>query len=279
MTRRFLALAVCALAAAGTLTACSSKATAAPTAPTGRAAASPAPSDGGTFPDADAILARLAAAGLACTSPSPVDGASAFFPGATSMTGCDSPGGKAGDTSVEVFDTAAHLAAYQTSLAADITDPTGIVTGTDWALDSTNTTYLRKVQQALGGRYAPLTAPTAGGGASSGAAALLASAGPLRAHLDGNRVVCDQDTASWSPDGHGGVEVQAHLAGSGLMDITASSKDGAADTSQEYTKGTREGSGHEFDLAGLAPGNVNEIDFSVTSAAGAGSCQVEPLSK
>jgi hypothetical protein len=119
------------------------------------------PVSGGTYPNAAAVLARLAAAGLACTGASPMSGASAFYPGSTSFTACNSPGGKSQDTSAEVFDTSAHLAGYKTTLAANITEPTGIVIGVNWAVDSTNQAWARKVQQALGGQYATLTASTA----------------------------------------------------------------------------------------------------------------------
>ena len=113
-----------------------------------------------------------------------------------------------------------------------------------------------------------------------GNTAVPKSAGPLGAYVgNGNDLYCDQTTAYYKPDSHGGVYVQVYFTGSGVLTVNATSKDGKADTSQEYTEGTQGATGHRFDLTGLAPDNVKEIDFGVTSPQGDGDCQVQPIAQ
>lgn len=275
MLMRRATIAVAVVGFAVLAAACSSTAPAAP---------SPGPANGGTFPNAAAILAKLTASGLACTAPSQMaeDAATLFEPGATSLITCSSPSGTAADTYVTVFDTAAHQQAYEKQIETSGGGVAGgQLVGVNWVIETTPA-YAASAKARLGGVLTVIPAVTVSASASpTGTALLLESAGPLAAHIvDGNRVVCDQDTAYWSPDGHGGVIVQTYLAGAGLMNIVATGKDHAADMSQEYTKGTREGRGHQFDLVGLASGNVNEIDYSVTAqVGGSGTCQVAALAQ
>jgi hypothetical protein len=251
---------------------------------TSRPAASTVPADGGSYPNAAAILSKLSAAGLACTAPSPMAGNAAvlFDPGATSLTICDSPGGTAQDTQVTVFDTAAHLAAYEKTADANASSQAvGFLAGANWAIESTPA-YATRAHAKLGGELTivPGAAAASAPAASTGTSTLLKSAGPLGAYVaNGSDVYCDQATAYYEPDGDGGVRVQVYFDSSGILNIDATSKNGDADASQSYTQGTQGPAGHEFDLTGLAPGNVNEIDFGVTSPLGGGDCQVQPLAK
>ncbi|MBR7835679.1 hypothetical protein KDL01_20555 [Actinospica durhamensis] len=243
------------------------------------AASKPAttPANGGAYPNASAILARLAATGLACTAPSPMaeDAATLFEPGATSLITCNSPGGTNADTEVTVFDTTTHQQTYEKLIeSAGTSIAGGQLAGKNWVLESTPV-YATSAKAQLGGTLTVI--PAAGQSAASGAAALLASAGPLGAHLvNGNEVACDETTAYYGSDGHGGVTVQAFFQGSGLLNVVATSKDDTSDTSQEYTQGVNTTQGHAFDLSGMALSNVNEIDFAVTSPEGSGGCQVQP---
>ena len=252
-------------------------------------AAPAVPANGGSYPNAAAILAKLAAAGLACTAPSQMAQAAAVLsdPGATSLTICNSPGGTAQDTQATVFDTSAHLAAYaKTSEVNASSQPAGLLLGVNWAIESTPA-YAGSAHVKLGGALTVIPGSTGTPGstgapsapaATTGTAALLKSAGPLGAYVsNGNEVYCNQTTAYFKPDSHGGVYVQVYFTGSGLLNVNATSKNGSADTSQEYTQGTQGAAGHEFDLTGLAPDNVDEIDFGVTSPQGGGDCQVQPL--
>ena len=119
------------------------------------------PANGGTYPNADAILARLAAAGLACPGPSPMAGANVFYPGAASLTACNSPDGQAQDSSAEVFDTAAHLAEYKTDTTTNPIDSTAVVADVNWAFNSANFSYAQRVHALFGGRISFAAASTA----------------------------------------------------------------------------------------------------------------------
>jgi hypothetical protein len=250
-----------------------------------RSAAPTVPANGSSYPNAAAVLARLATAGLACTAPSQMaeNAAVLFDPGATSLTICNSPGGTAQDTQVTVFDTATHLAAYEKTADANASSQAaGLLTGANWAMESTPA-YATSAHGKLGGKLTIVSGASplpSSSDAGSGSTAALKSAGPLGAYLSGSGdVYCDQATAYYEPDGQGGVTVQVYFDSSGILNINATSKNGSADTSQSYTEGTNGPAGHEFDLTGLASGNVNEIDFGVTSPLGGGDCQVQPLAK
>lgn len=121
-----------------------------------------APANGGTYPNATAILAKLATDGLACLGASPQAAASAFWTGTTSMDWCNSPGASQ-DTAAAVLDNATDLQGYKASVATDALDKTGLVMGGNWAVTSTNITYAQKVHAALGGT---LTIIPAGSGPS-----------------------------------------------------------------------------------------------------------------
>lgn len=117
--------------------------------------ASSAPADGGTYPDADAILTALQTAGAPCTSPEPV--ANPTLTGTLSMVDCDSEGGQS-DTVVVVFDTQAHVIAYAASLTtgamSDIAADAVVVYGRNWAVNTSGAGYATMVQRVLGGQVA-----------------------------------------------------------------------------------------------------------------------------
>lgn len=118
------------------------------------------PADGGSYTDANTILTKLAAAGLVCAGPSQMseDAAVLFDPGATSLITCDSPGGTAADTQVTVFDTAAHLDAYETQIESTVGYVSGgQLGGVNWVLESTPG-YATKARAALGGRFTLIAA-------------------------------------------------------------------------------------------------------------------------
>jgi hypothetical protein len=128
-----------------------------PAAVSAHATLSAPPADGGSYPNADAILAVLTKAGESCTAPSAENaaGLSAAFPdekGVTSLLDCQSPGGASQDTSVSVFDTAAHLRAFAKYMLDPSTlfNPVGQVVGMNWAL-TTTPAYSRVAHEALGG--------------------------------------------------------------------------------------------------------------------------------
>ena len=133
----------------------------APSATTMPAAARPAvPVNGGSYANADTVLTRLASAGLLCPGPSPMANANVFYPGATSLTACDSPGGKTQDTSAQVFDTAAHVAQYVSDVMGAPLDATAMLTGVNWTLDSTNFGYVQRARAVLGGKLSYAAAST-----------------------------------------------------------------------------------------------------------------------
>lgn len=113
---------------------------------------SPSP-DGGTYPDADAVLAALATAGIPCTAPSPV--ANPTREGTTSMTDCTGAGSPDSDTVIVVFDNHADAYAYAQSMTDPSWNiatgiPTQVVYGVNWAIN-TVPAYGAKVLAALGG--------------------------------------------------------------------------------------------------------------------------------
>lgn len=153
-----------------------------PVATSGHKSAVAPPANGGSYPNAAAILAKLAAAGLTCPGASPQSSASVFYPGATSMDWCNSPGGSAQDTGAGVFDTSAHTQQFKSDISTNPVDATGIVVGVNWAVNSTNVTYMQKVRALLGGQLSFAAASTASAATTSApTAAQQAYAGQMSA--------------------------------------------------------------------------------------------------
>lgn len=130
-----------------------------PAADTGTSASAP-PGDGGTYPDADAVLSALQAQGAPCAGQQPV--ANPTLTGALSMVDCSSPAGGS-DTVVVVFDTQAHALAYAVSLTSGalsgISSDAVVVYGRDWAVNTSSTAYADTVRRVLGGQV--VAAPSA----------------------------------------------------------------------------------------------------------------------
>jgi hypothetical protein len=109
--------------------------------------------------------------------------------------------------------------------------------------------------------------------AYNGAAALLKSAEPLHAHLggpEGNSIFCDDDIATATNDGHGGVQVMLNFAGPANVQASALATDGQSQDIP-YTESMQE-NGHVFDFPGYDLSQLQTLDVSVTSGAGAGTC-------
>jgi hypothetical protein len=87
--------------------------------------------------------------------------ASVFYPGATSLTACNSPGGIPQDTSAQVFDTAAHVAQYVSDVMGSPLEATAMLTGVNWTLNSTNFGYVQRARTVLGGKISYAAASTA----------------------------------------------------------------------------------------------------------------------
>lgn len=127
-------------------------------APAGRPAP---PTNGGSYLDATAVLGKLAATGMMCPSPSAVASVSVFYPGATSLTACDSPGGTPQDTSAHVFGTAPHVARYVSDAMRAPLDATVMLAGENRTLNSTNFGYVQRARTVLGGKNSYVAASTA----------------------------------------------------------------------------------------------------------------------
>jgi hypothetical protein len=110
------------------------------------------PADGGSYPNARALLHALAAAGIPCTEASVLPQPTA--PGATSMADCGSPA-SAGDTVVAVFGNhsdAQSFAIRLTTVGSEgLMGPVTVVVGQNWAVN-TVPDYGTRVQGALGGQ-------------------------------------------------------------------------------------------------------------------------------
>jgi hypothetical protein len=123
-------------------------------------ASSAPPADGGSYPDANAVLNALSAAGSPCVEPSAI--ANPTLSGATSMIDCGSSVGNS-DTVVVVFDSQANAVAYAAALTTGdmsaISQGSVVVYGQNWAVN-TKAVYAPQVRAALGGQV--VAGPSAG---------------------------------------------------------------------------------------------------------------------
>jgi hypothetical protein len=122
---------------------------------------------------------------------------------------------------------------------------------------------------------APTTTASTAAAPNTGAAVLLASAGPLHAHIggpDGNSVLCDADTATGEPDGHGGVRLVVNFGGPANLQSSILAADGRSQD-QSYTVSSQE-AGHVFDFPGFDLSQLQVLDVSASAQGGAGTCDV-----
>lgn len=107
----------------------------------------------------------------------------------------------------------------------------------------------------------------------TGAQRLLASAGPLGAHLvDTNHVICNTSTAYYLSDGHGGTVLQITLNGPAVVGALLTTHDhrGEATPSGSIDVGAN---GWQHDFVGVPVSDVNELDVNATKGQAAGTCQ------
>lgn len=106
-------------------------------------------------------------------------------------------------------------------------------------------------------------------------AVLLASAGPLHAHIggpDGNSVLCDADTATAEPDGHGGVRVVVNFPGPALLQSSILATDGHSQDLND-TVSSQE-SGFVFGFAGFDLSRLQVLDVYASAQGTSGTCDV-----
>jgi hypothetical protein len=107
-----------------------------------------------------------------------------------------------------------------------------------------------------------------------GAAGLLKSAGPLRAHLggpDGSSVLCDTGTATAS-NSDGGVQVVMNFPGPANIQASILATNGQGQY-LPYTESMQE-NGYVFNFSGFDMAKLQTLNVSVTSGAGGGVCWI-----
>lgn len=106
-------------------------------------------------------------------------------------------------------------------------------------------------------------------------AVLLASAGPLHAHIggpNGNSVLCDADTATAEPDGHGGVRVVVNFHGPALLQSSILATDGRSQHLEDTVSSQEPG--FVFDFAGFDLSQLQVLDVYASAQGTSGTCDV-----
>lgn len=153
--------------------------------------------------------------------------------------------------------------AASTSTTSPPLPTTTAVTSSSTAPTTTTTTTVAPTTTAE-------TTPT-----RSADAVLLASAGPLHAHIggpNGNSVLCDADTATAEPDGHGGVRVVVNFRGPAVLQSSILATDGRSQHLDD-TVSSQE-SGFVFDFPGFDLSQLQVLDVYASAQGTSGTCDV-----